>query len=185
MKQTIPTLELALAGLLAQKPQSGYDLRKTFASTAMRHYSDSPGSIYPALRRLEARGWIAGEGDPRAIRGARGRRVFALTAKGKESLRVWMELPVSREDVMWRLPELMLRFAYMDGHVPRSAACRFLGDFARELAGYVAELRTQLEAMQSKAALHTGVLAFESGILAMEAQLEWAQRARARLTEES
>jgi DNA-binding PadR family transcriptional regulator len=49
------TLEFALTGLLRQKPQSGYDLRKTFTDTAMRHYSDSPGSIYPAMRRLQAR----------------------------------------------------------------------------------------------------------------------------------
>lgn len=37
---------------------SGCDLRKVFATTGMRHCSDSSGSICPALKRLEARGWI-------------------------------------------------------------------------------------------------------------------------------
>ena len=58
MKKFASTLEMAMLGLMKQKQHSGYDLRKTFATTAMRHYSDSPGSIYPVLRRIEARDWI-------------------------------------------------------------------------------------------------------------------------------
>ena len=55
----IPSLGYALLGLL-QKPSSGYDLRKVFSSTSMKTYSDSPGAIYPALRRLEHRGLVRG-----------------------------------------------------------------------------------------------------------------------------
>src|ERR1700675_3621423 len=81
------TLEMALLGLLGQKPQSGYDLRKTFATTAMRHYSDSPGSIYPALRRLESRGLIASaSADDGRAPDARRRQEFALTQAGKGTL---------------------------------------------------------------------------------------------------
>ena len=56
MKTKIPSLGYALLGLLQGKPSSGYDLRKIFSSTSMRTYSDSPGSIYPALLRLEKQG---------------------------------------------------------------------------------------------------------------------------------
>jgi len=176
------TLEFALAGLLRQKAQSGYDLRKTFATTAMRHYSDSPGSIYPALRRLEARGWIAvQDGSRPEERDPRKRRVYILTERGHGALVAWIERPVTREDMIWRVQELMLRFAFMDGNVPRTEACRFLGEFEREMAGYVTELRAKLDGMRSKFPLHTGVLAFESGIQVMEAQLSWAREARARL----
>jgi DNA-binding PadR family transcriptional regulator len=178
-------LELALAGLLRQKPQSGYDLRKTFATTAMRHYSDSPGSIYPALRRLEARGWIAvsPEHNPQREQG-RGRIVYHLTGEGNRALAGWLSLGVTRDDVIQRLPELMLRFALMDGNVPRSTTLRFLGEFDRELGSYLAELKANLEQMGSKPPVHTGVLAFQAGIQGMEAQLAWARQARARLLEE-
>ncbi|MGA7343512.1 MAG: PadR family transcriptional regulator [Terracidiphilus sp.] len=180
------TLEFALAGLLRQKPQSGYDLRKTFVTTAMRHYSDSPGSIYPALRRLEARGWIAvsPEHNP-PPRERRGRTAYHLTGKGIQSLVEWLSLPVHRDDVIWRLPELMLRFAFMDGNVPRSTTLGFLGEFERELAEYLAGLEANLEEMTSKFPMHTGVLAFLSGIHAMEAQLAWARQARAWLSEDA
>jgi hypothetical protein len=93
--------------------------------------------------------------------------------------------PVTRDDVMARMPELMLRFAFMDGNVPRSAAIHFLDEFERALSAYVADLRIDLERMNSKVSLHTGLLAFQSGIEGFEAQLSWAQRARIQLAEES
>lgn len=183
---TNSTLELALLGLLRQKPQSGYDLRKTFATTAMRHFSDSPGSIYPALRRLEARSWIAADpqvgNDPE---NRRGRQVFGLTPAGITVLVEWLERPVTRDDVLWRMPEVMLRFAFMDTNVPRSTALRFLSEFELALGAYVAELRIDLERMSSKVPINTGLLAFQSGIEGFEAQLSWARKARARLAEEA
>jgi DNA-binding PadR family transcriptional regulator len=176
------TLEMALLGLLGQKPQSGYDLRKTFATTAMRHYSDSPGSIYPALRRLEGRGWIA-TANLDAGRDSRKRQEFALTETGKTALIAWLEQLVNREDVTFKLQELLLRFAFMDGNIPRSSTIRFLDQFRRELGVYAGQLRTQFEQTSARTPLHTGLLAFELGIKGMETQLAWAQEARARLAE--
>jgi DNA-binding PadR family transcriptional regulator len=185
--QANSTLELALAGLLQQKPQSGYDLRKSFATTAMRHYSDSPGSIYPALRRMEMRGWItAGPETYADAEDTRRRRVFELTPHGAAALVAWMEQPVTRDDIVSRTPELMLRFAFMDGNVPRATALRFLEQFERELSLYVSELlKPSWEEMKSKFPVHTGVLAFQAGIQAMEAQLAWARQARTWLLEDS
>jgi DNA-binding PadR family transcriptional regulator len=184
--KTTSNLEFALTGLLQQKPQSGYDLRKTFANTAMRHYSDSPGSIYPALRRLEIRGWIAVE-QPRTPQplDRRGRIVYCLTGEGTSALIAWLSEPVTRDDVLWRLPELMLRFAFMDGNVPRFTSLRFLDEFEQALAVYARELRTEFERASSEQPLNTGLLAFQCGIESMEAQLSWARQARARLAEES
>jgi DNA-binding PadR family transcriptional regulator len=181
---TVSTLEMALLGLLKQKPQSGYDLRKTFATTAMRHYSDSPGSIYPALRRLEGRGWIAQAVSGRAVaEDARRRQEFALAEMGEDVLVKWLGQEVSREDVTFRLSELMLRFAFMDGNIPRSTTVRFLDQFSRELGIYAGELRAQFEQTSGCGLLHTGLLAFELGIRSMETQLAWALEARARLLE--
>ena len=172
------TLEYALVGLIRQKPQSGYDLRKTFTTTGMRHYSDSPGSIYPALKRIVARGWIEAVPQKSEEGESRRRQLFALTAAGKDALVAWLDKPVTRDDVNLRVDEMMLRFAFMDGNVPRATAIRFLADFERERAIYAAESRAKLEVMRSIAGLHTGVLAYESGIEAMEAQVSWARRAR-------
>lgn len=170
------TLEFALIGLLRQKPQSGYDLRKTFTETAMRHYSDSPGSIYPALRRLKGKGLIEAEPKDR-----RGREQFHLTAAGVEALLAWLGQDVTRDRVVFGLQELMLRFAFMDGNVPRSTAIRFLEQFEREFGVYAGELRAKFERDSALKLVHTGLLAFQLGVESMEAQLSWARKARARL----
>jgi DNA-binding PadR family transcriptional regulator len=178
--KTASTLEFALIGLLRQKAQSGYDLRKTFTETAMRHYSDSPGSIYPALRRLQTKSLI--EAEPRD---RRGREVFHLTPAGVASLLEWLAQDLRREDVVWRSKELMLRFAFMDGNVPRSTAIRFLDQLERELGAYAAELRAKFERDSYLKPAHTGLLAFQSGVEGMEAQLSWVRNAKARLGEDA
>ncbi len=78
------SLEYALLGLLRQSPQSGYDLRKTFAATPMRHFSDSPGSIYPALRRMKVRRWLTSSPESGS---ARKRQEFAVTPAGTRAPR--------------------------------------------------------------------------------------------------
>jgi DNA-binding PadR family transcriptional regulator len=174
---------MALLGLLRQKRQSGYDLRRTFATTAMRHYSDSPGSIYPALRRLEKRGSIKPVSLP-GWKDSRGRQDFALTGLGEVELIGWLKQRVSDEDVRFRLAELMLRFAFMDGSIPRWQTIRFLDEFTEGLQRHVGVLREKAIEMGGKTpSLHTGLLAFEAGIRGMETQLAWAREVRARLGE--
>src|SRR5467141_2743377 len=102
------TLAFALLGLIWQEPRSGYDLRKSFSSTQMISFSDSPGAIYPALRRLEQRGHVRGHIEKE--RNSRRRNVFQLTALGRAEFRRWQAQPVMRNDVIRNLDALMLRF---------------------------------------------------------------------------
>ncbi len=175
------TLEFALLGLLRAKAQSGYDLRKTFASTPMGHYSDSPGSIYPALRRLEARHWISGSPTRRS---PRRQHVYRITAAGRKALLDWLKMPVSREDVIWNRDQLMLRFAFLDGNVPRSAADVFLAGLEREVGSYVRELRDYARQSGLLETLSTGGLAFSFGVASYDALFAWVRRARRQLSGE-
>ena len=49
---SVSRLGYAILGLLKDRALSGYDVRQEFTSSPMGHYSDSPGAIYPALKRL-------------------------------------------------------------------------------------------------------------------------------------
>lgn len=52
-----------------------------------RHgYDVSPGTLYPLLNRMEARGWLERRADPDA--GPRARREYTLSAKGQQVLAV-------------------------------------------------------------------------------------------------
>ncbi len=168
-------MEYALMGLLKQEPHSGYDLRKVFAMTPMRHFSDSPGSIYPALKRLVARKWLTVRSENGS---GRGRQIFRVTAEGQRALVQWLEQPVTRADVIWRSEELMLRFAFMDNNVGRAVTAKFLAEFEREMEAYTQELREYKKQFGAGIRSTTGGLAFENGIVSYEAQLAWARLAR-------
>ncbi len=83
-------LELAILGLLHETPMHGYELRKQLAvKVGAFRAAISYGSLYPTLRRLQARGWITEEsGTPGApapaLAGKRSRVVYKITAEGKE-----------------------------------------------------------------------------------------------------
>ena len=72
-------LQYLLLFLVAQAPFTGYDIRHMFQSSPVGRFSDSPGAIYPALARLEERGWATS----RVERGGRRRRTYSATATGK------------------------------------------------------------------------------------------------------
>ncbi|HEY7098999.1 MAG TPA: PadR family transcriptional regulator [Terriglobales bacterium] len=170
-------LGYALLGLLHHRPFSGYDLRKIFSSSPIAGFSDSPGAIYPALRRLQLRGLVRGVVEP--SNGLRKRRVFSITPKGLVSLKAWQSKPIVRDDIIHRMGDLLLRFAFMDRTLGTQRAQAFLRELSRELSSYLPILRQHLDTHASEMLL-SGRLALESGIQGYEAQLQWARRSFAR-----
>ncbi|MEO6701400.1 MAG: PadR family transcriptional regulator [Jatrophihabitantaceae bacterium] len=89
-------LEIAILGLLNDSPMHGYELRKRLSTLLGAFRAFSYGSLYPSLRRLQEAGWIdeqepldpglvsAGFGAGFGAKSKRGKRVYRLTADGKE-----------------------------------------------------------------------------------------------------
>ncbi len=81
-------LELAVLGLLSESPLHGYELRKRLATLLGAFRAFSYGSLYPTLRKLSEAGWITeeepGELPVPGTTSRRGKRVYQLTAEGKE-----------------------------------------------------------------------------------------------------
>jgi len=167
-------LGFALLGLVHQQPMSGYDLRKIFATTAWGTFSDSPGAIYPALRRLEARGLARGTVEESSS--LRRRRVFRITPKGLSAFKAWLIKPITHDDVIRRIPDLMVRFSFMDQAVGEVRTAEFLGEFAGKMAAYIPSLQKYLESHASEMTLSSR-LALECGIQEYVSRLRWARRA--------
>jgi DNA-binding PadR family transcriptional regulator len=170
----ISVLGYALLGLIHLKPSSGYDLRKTFAETAMGNYSSSPGAIYPALERLESEGLIRGAVENRA--GMRRRRVYKATSKGVSELKKWLARPIGQADVMRGAQELMLRFSFMDRALGPDATVAFLTRFRSALKPYLTELESYLSANEQEMPL-SGRLALECGIRGYRGLHDWTRYA--------
>jgi DNA-binding PadR family transcriptional regulator len=171
----IPALGYALLGLL-QKPSSGYDLRKVFSSTSMKTYSDSPGAIYPALRRLDRDGLVRGKVEEGS--GLRRRQIFRLTAKGISELKQWIALPITREDVGSGLKTIMLRFAFSETAMGADASVALLKSLDSALTLYLQHLHEQLRAM-SPVMPTSARLSLECGIRSYESLFEWTHYALA------
>jgi len=178
MERSTTLLGYALLGLLHQRAQAGYDLRKIFAETPLMSFSESPGSIYPALRRLEERGLIKGRIEETV--GMRRRRVFQVTPAGLAELTDWLEKPVGRDDVIRGTEELMLRFAFMDPILTKAKIVGFLRAFDVELSSYVSSLKKHLASQAPRLSI-TGRVALESGIENYQARIGWTRRVVAML----
>ena len=80
------TLDLIVLKLLRAGPANGWELTQNIQVVSKRTLDVNYGSLYPALRRLEARGlvtaeWGVSENNRRA-------RYYALTAAGRKQLEV-------------------------------------------------------------------------------------------------
>jgi transcriptional regulator len=78
------TLDLIVLKLLRAGPANGWDLTQSIQVVSKGTLDVNYGSLYPALRRLEAKGWIKGrwgmsENNRRA-------RFYDLTAAGAKQL---------------------------------------------------------------------------------------------------
>lgn len=93
-------LEFAVLGMLADGPLHGYELRKRLAAVLGPFRALSYGSLYPCLRRVQAKGLIdevsvtpALDSEAPPLAGRRARVVYALTAEGKEEFVAWANSP--------------------------------------------------------------------------------------------
>ena len=173
------TLSLAILGLVALHPSSGYDLRRIFLTTPMGHFSSSPGAIYPALGQLERRNLISGKVEkPDTLRP---RKVFTITSKGMRVLKARLSESITQQDVKWHLDDLILRFSFMGEVLGEERSLRFLDELVVRIDELVLILRQHLEAERDQMP-RTGVYALEHGISKYRATARWARRVRKDLT---
>ena len=170
--------EHILIGLVCLSPASGYDLKRIFAATPMGIYQPSSGSLYPALRRLEAKGLVkAAEG---AGESARNRRVYEPTQAGRAAHAAWLRTRVEVSTVSRDLGLHLMRFVMMEHASSREEVLSFLGDLKDALATFTAGLERHVTATARLDDRHPG-LALDHGLAVHRASLRWTRHAIAAL----
>lgn len=76
-------LDLLTLAVLAAAPAHGYEVAERLRQQSDGVFDLPEGTIYPALHRLEARGWVTSSWT---LAGGRKRRVYALTGRGHRQL---------------------------------------------------------------------------------------------------
>ena len=92
----------------------GYELRKRVNAVLGMFRALSYGTLYPCLKSLLARGWIAEAGDgaggaPPGLAGKRGRIVYEITAEGKERFQAMVSHP---GPAAWEDEQFDVHFAF-------------------------------------------------------------------------
>src|SRR5262245_31004731 len=83
------TLDLIVLKLLRAGPANGWELTRTIQAVSRGTLDVNYGSLYPALRRLEASGFVSAEWS--ASENNRRARYYTLTAAGRKQLAVEQE----------------------------------------------------------------------------------------------
>jgi transcriptional regulator len=96
------TLDLLILRALAATPLHGWDIAKRVAVVSKDRLSLKQGSLYPALHRLENRGWIEAEwGVSEAGRSA---KFYRLTRRGRKELQAekahWLSFASAVQSVL-------------------------------------------------------------------------------------
>lgn len=100
------SLPHAILGLLTVTPMSGYDLKtQAFDSTVAQFWQADQAQIYRTLSAMADSGWVESTLEIQADRP--NRKVYHITAAGREELRRWLHLkqplPVHREPFLVQL----------------------------------------------------------------------------------
>ena len=96
------TLDLLILKTLALEPQHGWAISERIQQISSDVHQVQQGSLYPALHRLERRGWIKAHWD--ATENNRRAKYYALTRAGRKQLdqetKAWRKLSVAMGQVL-------------------------------------------------------------------------------------
>ena len=171
-KSPKPTLiDFVILGLIQNHPHTGYQIRKVFETTALGSQSKSPGTIYPALKRLQNLELVE------IVQEAENRKTkYQITKKGIESLKNWLIKPLNIQNVEGKRDELFLRFAFMGPLVEKSQIILFLKSYHDLLIKYIDKRQITI-AKDEFNMLLTARLAFEYGTDCQKSALKWCKNA--------
>jgi transcriptional regulator len=83
------TLDLLILRTLVPEPMHGWGISQRIQQASQDVFQIGQGSLYPALHRLEYKGWI--QADWKASENNRKAKYYALTRTGKKQLEAEIE----------------------------------------------------------------------------------------------
>jgi DNA-binding PadR family transcriptional regulator len=128
--------DYVVLGMVRIGCRTGYEIKQMVEMSVRFYWTISHVQIYPALRRLEEHGLLAGRDDPR---GRRARRVYDITKTGEQALSGWL---LAASDIPFELRDLgMVKLFFADA-LDESSAWVLLANVRERSEQRLAVLRT-------------------------------------------
>ncbi|HBE79335.1 MAG TPA: PadR family transcriptional regulator [Firmicutes bacterium] len=137
-------LEYIILGFLMHGEMSGYDLKQYMAKSTANFFDASFGSIYPALKRLEARGFIHSR---EVVNAGKYKKIYIISENGKSDFMNWLEEPIKFAQT--KLDHLVKVFFL--GLLPKEKAIEKLQAFIKEVKLSLDQLRKSQPRIKEKA----------------------------------
>jgi DNA-binding PadR family transcriptional regulator len=174
MSRRSDMLEFAVLGLLRESPMHGYELRKRLNTLLGTFRAFSYGTLYPCLKTLVAKGWLAEEDSPdadplaAALAGRRAKIVYRLTAEGKEHFE---DLLAHTGPDAWEDEHFGVRFAFF-GQTDRTVRMRVLEGRRSRLEERLEKMRAALARTRERLDDYTLELQ-RHGLESVEREVRW------------
>lgn len=160
-----------LALIRKYEPTTAYFIRKAVIRSLASSFSDSPGSIYPIIARLQGRGLVVAVDGPDSGRKS---ELLSCTAQGVAAIKAWL-LEIDTADLLpedpWRTRLLLADQLSESERLRCLKTMRAAGD--EELARIAERLHLAADTHEIDAA--------ENAWLLTEARIAWLDRLMARM----
>lgn len=164
-------IKYAILGLLAEKDLHGYELKSNFDEKVGEFWSLNYGQIYSTLDRLEKEELVAHDRESQERRPDR--KIFRITAAGRQELAKWLATPVSRVRAL--RDEFFIKLVFMDQRNPGPV----LELIEKQRTLYLRQMNrlTQRKvALKKEAGSHAALtteLLMDAGLFHAEADIKW------------
>ena len=99
----ISNIEIAVLGLICEKPMHGYEIEKTIGERSMRYWTEiSLPSIYKVLKKLEEKGFIKSE--IKLSKNNVSQKIYTATKSGRRAMKSSViDILSNVEKTIWRI----------------------------------------------------------------------------------
>lgn len=170
------SVEYTILGFLMEEPAHGYSIKKYLSENFSQDFGINDGQLYPALARLESRGWIRKRVVPQRRNPAK--HLYRVTPEGERAFFAWLEGPEperepARYDFFWKHDFLQrcTFFRYLEQGAVRAQVERKL----RELDGRIRDLEGVVDRLRARGADPYRRMIVEYGIRYQTMRREWLE----------
>ena len=163
------------------QPCTAHFVRTCFRDSPAKHFSDSAGSVYPMMKRMEKLGLLTSEIKRE---GQRDVRYYRSTSYGKESLRKWVGPPID-DSAMLTIDPLRTRMLYLGvlSRAKRKIWFRNVEERLKEKLDSIIDFRNHARASVDPINQVFMSIAHENAVMELQTRLKWLKKAKEKLVE--
>lgn len=153
-------------GLLAERPMTGYDIKKHVTGTLTAVTNASYGTLYPTLHKLLEEGAVVMKEIPQ--KGRPSKKVYRITEHGRRELEGWLKQPAAADQVR---REFLLKL-YLAKDLPAQHLLNLITNRRDELEATLQTLRSEKDGVSNP--YQAWVVDYSLSLC--EAEIDWLQQ---------